>query len=180
MKRLKKINFKSKNAAIATVLVTTGLVVGGLGVSQSEAALDWLGLEQKLENHDQQLENHDDRIGNAEKDIEGLQENTNTAPSTDKVIVREVTTQNPTIEQQPESQQSQPAPTPTPVTVVSFEVIPTAIPGEYDCKHTYSDGTTKTFRWKWFSVETNSKGQQVKYGRSSGYCDAVAIGQLKP
>ena len=174
MKKL-RLNLKSKTALITIVAVTSGLVVGGLGVSKSEAALDWLGLEQKLANHDEQLENQNDRINNTEKDVSDLQTNTNTAPSTTKTVVKEVVTQNPTLTQQPTP--STPPTAPTPITVTNYEVIPNG--DEFNCKYTYSDGTTYTFRWKWSSTISSSQGPVQTINTSGDFCDNRAIGQNK-
>lgn len=148
----KKINLKQ--TAIITVAVTSGLIVGGLGITKSEAALDWLGLEQKLTNHDEQLTAHDGRITNTEKDVEKLQQDTNTQPSTEKVVIKEVVTENPTLEQTPE---------PTPVTAVAFEKTPIEGTRNMICKVTYSDGTTRE-----------------KTVPSNDICDERATGSLKP
>lgn len=162
---MKKVNIlrKSKQTGIITLAVVSGLVVGGLGITRSEAAMDWLGLEQKLENHDQQLDNHDDRITNVEKGVETVQEKTETTPAPERVVVREVVTQNPTVTNTPEPT---PAPEPKPVTVTSFEVMPNG--DELNCKYTYSDKTSKVFRWRWSSG--------VNQESTNGRCDADVIG----
>lgn len=178
---MKKLNIipKTRKAGVITLAVVSGLVVGGLGVTRSEAAMDWLGLEQKLTNHDEQLANHDDRIANVEKDVDKVQENTQTAPSTEKVIVREVQTPNPTVTNAPEPADA-PAPTltpkPQPVKVTAFQVIPSG--QEFNCKYTYSDGTSRTFRWKWYSTAQTSDGP-VQAVNQNGYCDSQAIGLMK-
>lgn len=160
----------TKKAGIITIAVVSGLVVGGLGVTRSEAAMDWLGLEQKLTNHDEQLNNHDDRITNVENDVEKVQEETQTAPSSEKVVVREVVTENPTVQNEPEAE-SDPAPAPKPVVVTAFEQVPVDA-NRTDCKYTFSDGTTKTTVWKVTSV--NAQGHQNSSYK--GYCESLVIG----
>lgn len=47
---------------------------------------------QEVKHQGEVLQNHEDRIGNLEKDAADLQKNTNTPPSSSRVVVREVTT----------------------------------------------------------------------------------------
>ena len=156
--------------------VTAGLVVGGVTVSRSEAALDWLGIEQKLQRHDEQIDNHENRISNTESDVKAVQEATNTAPSTERVIVREVTTSQPASSSDSTTSEPQPTstPAPEPVTVVAYEEVPMG--DEVHCKYTYSDGTTYTFRWKWYG--TTREGRPVTYTHNA--CDQSIVGQQKP
>lgn len=165
---MKKANIlrKSKQTGIITLAVVSGLVVGGLGITRSEAAMDWLGLEQKLENHDQQLDNHDDRITNVEKDVETVQEKTETPPAPERVVVREVVTQNPTATNTPEPT---PAPEPKPAKVVQAEKI-VVDENRTDCKYTYSDGATKQFAWETKYTDTNGNLRTT----TNGYCDSRA------
>lgn len=163
---VKKFSKLSKPAIIG-IAVTAGLIVGSVGVSQSDAALDWLGIQQQIQHQEETLDNHEDRITNTEKDVKEVQENTGTQPSTEKVVVREVVTQAPVPTPEP----------PKPVTVVAFEVIPVA--DYFNCKHTYSDGTDKVFKWKWFGTTTTEQGQVFKTTSTSGYCDEKAIGLEK-
>lgn len=174
---MKKFNIipKTRKAGIITLAVASGLVVGGMGVTRSEAAMDWLGLEQKLTNHDEQLANHDDRIANVEKDVEKVQEETNVAPATEKVIVREVQTSNPTV-----TNTLEPAPAPAPkpsapelALITAFQVVEIDETRK-DCKYTYSDGTSKTFKWRWSRTVDG-----VTQTRTSGYCDSTVVGQPK-
>ena len=169
--KLSKLIPQTKKAGMVTIAVVAGLVVGGLGVTQSEAAMDWLGLEQKLENHDQQLDNHDDRITNVEKDVETVQENTATPPATERVVVREVVTQNPAVANTPEPEAPKPAP--AKVTAITKVVIDE---NRTDCKYIYSDGTTEVVKWKWSFI--NSHGLQQT--NTEGFCDSSVIGQEKP
>lgn len=166
---MNKLHFNPSKALIVTVAVSTGLVIGGLTVSRSEAALDWLGFEQKLQQHDEQLDNHEARIDNTEADVEVVQQATNTPAAQNRQNVPQVTTPNPAPAPSPT-----PQPTPPPVTVNAYEAI-VVDENNTDCKWTYTDGTTNTFRWK--SYSTNSQGQKV--GTINNYCDGRAIGQIK-
>lgn len=153
--KLKKLTTKT---ALITLGVVVGLSVGGFGISQSEAAMDWLGLEQKLANHDETLDNHEDRLDNTEADVSDLQANTNTAPSQDKVIVREVVTPNTT-----------PAPEDTRVKVVSWGMIQHS--SSTSCTYNYSDGTSTYFVWR-----TANQDGTFTY---NGTCDESVIGKIK-
>lgn len=150
-------------AILITIGVVTGLAVGGFGVTQSEAAMDWLGLEQKLTNHDETLDNHEDRLDNTEADVADLQTNTNTPPSADRVIVREVVTPNTTVTNPPPQE-------PVPVVVVSAYEKVVVDEHNTDCRLIYSDGTAHAFRWK--SVNGNNF-------TIAGRCDDKVLGQPK-
>lgn len=149
-------HLKMSKPLLVTAAVAGGVLVGGFTVSQSEAALDWLGFEQKLQQHEEQLDNHEARITNTEEDVTDLQENTNTAPSENRVSVPTVTT-TPT-EPAPEQ-----APAPQ-VTVSGVSQQPTNQNGKTMCSWTYSDGTASNF---FLEDEPNR------------LCDATVIGTVK-
>lgn len=159
---------KTKKAGIITIAVVVGLVVGGAGVTRSEAAMDWLGLEQKLEHIDERNDNQDDRIANTEKDVEKLQDETNTEPATERVVVREVVTENTTVQNTPEPEPVS-KPKPVPIIVTKVEQLDVG-GGNVDCKITFSDGTSKIRQYK-----------RVFTGGSStaGACDDSILGTLK-
>lgn len=131
--------------------------------------MDWLGLEQKLQHIDERNDNQDDRIGNTEKDVEKLQEDTNTEPAIEKTVVREVVTENNTVTNTPG-----PESTPEPILVTSYKVIPISEKSA-ECRYSYSDGTTKTFTWK--SAYFNSSGAEVT--KVNGKCDQSVVGSVK-
>ena len=143
---------------LVSVATLTGLVVGGVTISKGEAAMDWLGLEQKIQQQDEQLGNHEARITNTEEDVSKLQENTNTPPSDNKVPVPVVS---------PAPTESAPAPeqTQAPITVTSVSQLPANAEGKTMCVWTFSDRTTSNFY------------AEDELNRS---CDASAIGKPKP
>lgn len=134
--------------------------------SRSNADLDTVTIGQELQSHEEQLNNHEDRISNTEADVKVVQEKTDTAPSTERVVVREVTNRvtspspspTPTTndpEQQPKEQQK--------ITITSYKVLDVENSEDKDCEITYSDGTTKTWRW-----------QSVKYNQGTKIVEQVS------
>lgn len=161
------------------LLFTLGtLIIGILPITVAANMANTTGaseeppIVQEVRHQGEVLDNHEDRITNNEADIADLQSNTNTAPSPTRVIVREVTTPEPT-----EPLSTPVEPEPEPIVVTAYEQIPmnTGYNNEdMDCKYTYSDGTT--YQWHWKTVEFN----QVKITHTNGYCDNRVIGYIKP
>lgn len=180
MKKLKvRQAFKNKKIVVAvvasTLIATAG--VSAVAVNQATGADSEPPIVQEVHQQGEQLENHEARITNAENDISDLQENTNTAPSTNRVEV-------PVVSSTPSSNPD-PEPTPAPVTVVSFQQIGVG-GGDYDCKYTYSDGTTHRWLWKdyteqgsWVTDSNGNNGHWVGTTRTVGNCTANAVGTVK-
>lgn len=162
-----------KRYLLVPVLVT-GIIVGGMTLTKSDAYLDLDGINQQIERHDEQLNNHEVRIQNNSNDIEDIQNKTQTAPSSSNVTAPQVVTAAP--EQKERSEVvNQPEPEPEPVVVTAFREIAIEGSENKDCEYTYSDGTTYTFHWK--TVEYN---QGTKITQTHGQCDASVIGRPKP
>lgn len=145
---------------LSKVIIVSSLVLvlgGGFGISKSQAAMDWIGLEQKLEEQDSQLDNHEARITNTEEDVNDLQENTNTPPSDNKVSVPPATSISPDVEVEP-------TPAPEQVVVTSVSLLPTSPEGKTTCMWSYSDGSNSHF----YTEDEPNKP-----------CDASAIGLRK-
>jgi hypothetical protein len=115
-----KLSMKQKLITGGAVLVFASVPVA-LAVNSPEpiGASDDPPIVQEVKKQGEQLDNHEDRITNNEKDITNLQNNTGTAPSSDRVVVRNVTTQSPN---QPLTSPSV-APTPPPTPVVDPRTI---------------------------------------------------------
>lgn len=140
------------SSIVLTALVTS-VVYANLNPYEASTT-ETTPLVQQVEQHEAVLDNHEARITNVESDVADVQQNTNTAPSVQRVEVPVVT---------PSPVQPTPEPAPTPITVVSFREIPD---GENtDCELTYSDGTT--YRWDWKTVEWN---QGSKITHTNGRC----------
>ena len=165
--------------AVATLSVIGGFTSSALNAPTTEAT-DEPPIVKEVERQGEVLENHEGRITNAENDVKALQDNTSTAPATERVVVKEVLTQ-PT--QPTQTQIAQPE-QPAPIVVVAYEQIPT---GETaDCKYTYSDGTTYQWNWKtinpqgsWVTDGVGQNGHWVTTTNTSNYCDQRAIGLPK-
>lgn len=146
------------------VLGTIGTLVG-VYVAPSWAS-DEPPIVQEVRHQGEVLDNHEDRITNNEEDIKDLQSNTNTPPSTNKVIVREVVTPKP-----------EPQPQPDPVTVSSYSSRETGS-GIKDTSYTYcdliySDGSSHSFLWQ------ERTFNQVWITSSHGRCDNTIVGREK-
>ena len=107
--------FMKKKVVLAAAII--GIGITGIGVNamsgsnvQSEEKPP---IVTEVERHAEVLDNHEDRITNVEKDVSAVQESTGTAPSTDRVEVREVRVPAPS-ESTPPTPTPSPAPTPSP------------------------------------------------------------------
>lgn len=158
---------------LVTTATVSGLVVGGMFMKKGSAAFDWLGLNQKIQQHDEQLANHEARITNTESDVADVQTNTSTPPSNNRQSVPSVTTPEPQAADSP-APATQPAPAPTPVTVKSYDQVGVEDTENMDCKLTYSDDTTYIFRWK-----TVTYNQSTKITSMNGKCDTSVVGKEK-
>lgn len=153
-------------SSIALTTLVTGVVYANL--NPIEATVE-SPIIQEVKHQGEVIDNHEARLTNVEKDIDKLQQNTNTPPASNKVSVPAVVTPPP---EQPIEEPTQVEQKPDPVTVVSYTQIPD---GENtDCQYTYSDGTT--YIWDWETVEWN---QGTRIGHRSGICDYRAIGKVK-
>lgn len=138
-----------------------------------DANFDELGIQQELVNHGEQLDNHEDRITNTEADVKEVQEKTDIASSTERIIVREVVT--PRAEQkpapEPEPVVEEPAPKPAPkIVITSYKTIEVDELGSKDCIQTYSDGTTYQRKFTTVSYDNN-----FKMTKTSGVCDSSLL-----
>lgn len=163
---------KKRIVAIATVSTVLGLLLGGYTLANTWASTDSpttiQGVNEVNDHQQSQLDNHEARISNTENDVSGLQQSTNTPQSSNRVTVPGVTP--------PPTSQAAPdvTPPPTPVTVASYEQL--SVPGseDIDCKLTYTDGSTHTWRWKTVTYNQGTATTQL-----SGRCDPSIIGQAK-
>lgn len=171
-----------KRYLLAPVLVT-GIVVGGMTLTKSNAYLDLDGLNQQVQRHDEQLDNHEVRIKNNENDIKDVQDKTETPPNTNNTSAPEVLTAPATQVERPTTNEnaspSEPQPTeneePDVATVVSYRQIPIEGTEDIDCEYIYSDSTTRRFRWR---TVTYNQGSRIV--RTTGTCDDTIIGSKKP
>lgn len=107
MKHFRFTNNRSKVAGIVAINATVLLLAVSFVPRTATGSFDLEGLNQQVQNQDERLNNHEARIGNTEKDVQNLQDSTNTAPASGKAAVPTVTTQ-------PAAQSAPAAPAPTP------------------------------------------------------------------
>lgn len=160
-----------KRYVYATLILLSGLSVGGLTLTKGDATDDPTQIAQVVAHQGEVLDNHEARITNTENDVKDLQSNTNTPPSTTRVSVPTPSQPAPTPTSDPTPA---PTPQPAPVTVVAYEQIPIENSENIDCRYTYSDSTT--YQWDWKTVEYNQGTKMIHF---KGICDASAIGKPK-
>lgn len=162
-----------KKLLIGTASVLAITLVSILNVASNTGAnFDELGVQQELTNHGERLDNHEDRITNVEKDVMEVQDKTGVAPSTERVIVREVVTQ-PAEKKAVTQTVSEPEPEPEPepkVVITSYKTVEVDDLGSKDCLHTYSDGTT--YQRKFTRVTYDNSFKMTK---TSGVCDETLL-----
>lgn len=154
-----------------TLIYSTGAIlltsISSAILSSAQPSVAQDNTPQILMHHQEQLDNHEARITNAESDITGLQQNTNTQPSSDRQPI-------PVVSPAPAEPTTDPQPEPEPVVVTSYRQIPVENSEDVDCELSYSDGTT--YRWHWQRVEYN---QGTKITHTSDKCDDSVIGKRK-
>lgn len=163
-----------KKLLIATTTVLFITFISILNVASNTGAnFDELGVQQELTNHGERLDNHEDRITNTEKDVKEVQYKTGVAPSTERVVVREVVTQPAEKKTAQTVSELEPEPEPK-IVVTSYEIITLENDEDKDCKWIFSDGTT----WvrKYIRV-TYNQGTKIT---SKGECGDILLGREKP
>lgn len=147
--------------------VAVGIVMGSYVMANTEAEVtepDYDAIVAAQQQDDEQLADHESRITASEGDIDTLQTQVSTTSSSGTTNSTSTTSQ-PTPTPSNPTPSDPPATQPTPVTIVSYRVIDIEGSEDKDCEITYSDGTTK--RWRWQTVEYN---QGTKITHTNGRC----------
>ena len=109
----KQLKFTNKQTAIGLAVaanVTALLLVVSLIPRSATGGFDLDGLNQQVQKQGEELDNHEARITNTENDVKDIQQNTGTAPSTNRQTVPSVSTPAAT----PSTASPSPAPAPAP------------------------------------------------------------------
>lgn len=175
MKILQGISVKKKlvGSAVVIALATVG-VTTAMSNPQSGGA-DTSPLVQEVQHQGEVLNNHEDRITNTEKDVSDLQNKTSTSPSSDRAVVRNVTTPSANPASDPVFTPA-PAPVPQPSQPVTVVGAGLAIDhtGTNSCKLTYSDGSTGSAAATGEAI-TNPDGSQSYDGHCRDYLGQVKV-----